>query len=312
MSRDLFLLALSLFTWGIGEGAYFYFQPLYLEQLGASPVLIGTILGGVGIAMTVAHIPAGYLSDRFGRRVMMWAAWGIGVTSGWIMATAKTLPVFTVGILLYGVTAFVVSPMNSYTTAARGKWSVGRAITVVSASYNAGAVTGPLLGGIIGNRFGLNIIYYFAASVFVVSTCIIFFLRPQPVEKQAAKTPRAKNINSRFLAYMPVFFLAIFSMYIAQPLSSNYLQNEQGLSIGNIGSLGSLGSLGAVVISLGLGHLDTKLGFLLGQIAAGSFAFLLWQGKGLPWFAVGYFFIGGFKAARSMAIASFPTFGAMK
>ncbi len=64
MSRDLILLGFSLMTWGIGEGMFFIFQPLYLQQLGASPVTIGVIFGAAGIAMTVAHIPAGHLADR--------------------------------------------------------------------------------------------------------------------------------------------------------------------------------------------------------------------------------------------------------
>ena len=67
MTRDFLYVIISLFTWGVGEGAFFYFQPLFLEELGASPIVIGAILGGVGVAMTVVHIPAGYLADRFGR-----------------------------------------------------------------------------------------------------------------------------------------------------------------------------------------------------------------------------------------------------
>jgi len=35
MSIDFILVNLSLITWGIGEGAFMYFQPLYLEELGA-------------------------------------------------------------------------------------------------------------------------------------------------------------------------------------------------------------------------------------------------------------------------------------
>ena len=37
MSADLILVAFSLFTWGIGEGMFFYFQPIYLQELGADP-----------------------------------------------------------------------------------------------------------------------------------------------------------------------------------------------------------------------------------------------------------------------------------
>ena len=54
MSRDLILVSISLFTWGIGEGMFYMFQPLYLQQWGASPVLIGALLGGMGAAMAAA------------------------------------------------------------------------------------------------------------------------------------------------------------------------------------------------------------------------------------------------------------------
>ena len=49
MSRDFILVIISLLTWGIGEGAFLYFQPIYLEELGASPLVVGSILGGVRI-----------------------------------------------------------------------------------------------------------------------------------------------------------------------------------------------------------------------------------------------------------------------
>ncbi len=49
MNRDLIIVAISLATWGIGEGLFFFFQPLYLEELGANPVQIGDILSIVSI-----------------------------------------------------------------------------------------------------------------------------------------------------------------------------------------------------------------------------------------------------------------------
>ncbi len=55
-----------MFTWGIGEGMFLIFQPIYLEQLGADPLLIGAILGAAGITMAIAQAPAGHLADRIG------------------------------------------------------------------------------------------------------------------------------------------------------------------------------------------------------------------------------------------------------
>jgi MFS family permease len=304
VSRDLILLAISLMTWGVGEGMFFIFQPLYLQQLGANPVVIGTILGGAGIAMTVAHIPAGYLADRIGRRPLLWTAWIMATLATWLMALAPSLPVFVAGMMVYGLTAFVSSPMNSYITAGRGKLSVGRAITMISAFYNIGAVLGPWLGGQVGERFGLRTIYILAGCTFILSTIILLFIRPQSIEKhETAENKNGLQIDKRFAIYLAVIFIAGFSMYISQPLSSNYLQNQHNLTLDAIGFLGSISSLGVVVLNLGLGALEARTGYLLGQASVCVFTFILWRATGFGWFCLGYFLVGGYRLARSLAAA---------
>lgn len=301
---DLLLVGISLFTWGLGEGMFLYFQPIYLEQLGADPLRIGAILSGFWAAMTLAHIPAGYLSDRFGRRGMMWLAWLLGVISTWMMALAGGLPAFTAGLLLYGLTGFVVVPINSYATAARGRWSVGRTLTLISATYSLGMVAGPLAGGLIAQRFGLQRIFLISAVIFILSTLVILFIRPQPVERAGAVGGDGRLFpNPGYLRWLGVVFLAIFAAYLAQPLSQNYLRFERGLSLATIGGLTSLTGLGIVLLNLGLGALQTRRGFLLAQAAVGGFAVLLWRGGGLPAYALGYFLLGGYKTARSLAVA---------
>jgi len=168
MNPSLLWLSAALFTWGIGEGMFLMFQPIYLQQLGADPIQIGAILGGFGAVMTMAHIPAGYLSDRIGRRPMLIAAWVIGIVAALLMALANNLIVFIIGMAIYGFTAFVVSPLDSYVTAARGNWSVARAITLISMTFNAGAVLGPITGGWVGDHFGLRTVYFISTGVFVM------------------------------------------------------------------------------------------------------------------------------------------------
>ena len=131
MSRDLILLGISLMTWGVGEGMFFIFQPLYLQQLGANPVIIGLIFGAAGIMMTVAHIPAGHLADRIGRKPLLLASWILAILATWAMALAPSLPLFVIGMLIYNLTAFVSSPLSSYITAARGNLSVELGLTFV-------------------------------------------------------------------------------------------------------------------------------------------------------------------------------------
>ncbi len=304
MSTDLILLGFSLMTWGVGEAAFFIFQPLYLQQLGASPVAIGAIFGAVGVAMTVAHIPAGHLADRIGRKPILLAAWLLGIAATWVMALAPSLPIFVLGMLVYALTAFVSSPMNSYITAARGKLSVGRAITMVSALYNIGAIVGPWAGGQVGERFGLRTIYVIAGSLFVVSFIILLFIKPQAVEQlDPDGNGNGKLINQRFITYLSVIFLAGFSMYLAWPLSSNYLQNQQHLNLESIGLLGTVSSVGVVILNLSLGNLKAHVGYILGQAAVAIFTLALWRGTSFPWFCLGYFLIGGYRITRSLATA---------
>ena len=111
--RDLYLVAFSLFIWGMGEGLFYIFQPLYIQKLGADPILIGTVLGINAVGMTLSQIPAGYLADRIGRRPVMWFTWMMGVISALVMASARNLRGFVVGLLLYGLTSAVLAPMNS-------------------------------------------------------------------------------------------------------------------------------------------------------------------------------------------------------
>lgn len=304
MDRNLLLVTISMFTWGLGEGMFIYFQPLYLQQLGANVGTISAILGALGIAMSVAHIPAGYLADRLGQRPVMWASWLLGTASACIMALATSLPMFVAGMLMYGITAFVMAPLNSYISGARGRWGVGRALTTVSALYSLGAVSGPLLGGAIAGRLGLSRVYLFSTLTFMVSTLIILFIRPQPVHPQRAAAERVNLLrNGRFTGLLGLVLLIMFATYLPQPLAPLFLQNQRHLSLAAIGQLGSLGSLGNAVLMLVLGRLNTTLGLLLGQVSLGFFSLLLWQGTGLAWYSLGYFFIGGYRLCRQMVVA---------
>lgn len=92
-------------------------------------------------------------------------------------------------------------------------------------------------------------------------------------------------------------------MYLSQPLSSNYLQNQQQLSLNSIGILGSISSIGIVVLNLSLGRLNEYVGFLLGQLCVCIFNLILWQTLGFPWFCLAYFLVGGYRTSRSLATA---------
>ena len=224
---------------------FLLFQPIYMQQLGANPIQIGVILGAFGAVMTFAHIPAGHMSDRIGRRPMLIASWLVGIFATALMALASTLTVFVAGVLLYGLTACVASPLDSYTTAARGNWSVARAITFVSMTFNAGAVLGPITGGWIGDHYGLRTVYFLATGMFVISTILIQFISAQPRDHHDPENPPPSLLkNRRYLGFLAVYFAVAFATFLPQPFTPNFLKNQRALSLSIIGQLGSIGYFG--------------------------------------------------------------------
>jgi MFS family permease len=304
MTRDLRILAFSLLLWGLGEGLFIYFQPLYLDELGADPIQIGSILGFSALALTLSHLPAGALADIIGRKAVMVAAWFAGAIATLTMFLAKSLPLFVVGLVLYSFSGFVLSPMYSYIADARGSWSLTRALTTTSAFFSFGTILGPIVGGQLAEVFGLRTIYGIASAIFIPSTLLILFVRPQPVETLDDGSRYQDLIKNKNLGgFLVLVFIGMFAMYLSWPLTPIFLQEVRQVSVGSVGIFGSLNALGMVILNLTLGRMSPYLGFTIAQVATGFSVLFLWRGTGQAWFSLGYFLAAGFRIARSFVTA---------
>ncbi len=302
MNRNLGFVAAALFLWGLGEGMFMNFVPIYLgSQFFLSEQKIGLALGAFGFFMAITHIPSGYLADRIGRRPLLVSAWILGFSSTLIMGIATRLPLYLVGIFAYGLTAAVSSPLSSYVTAARGKWSVATALSLISATFNIGMALGPVSGGWIGDHYGMRFIYFVAAGIFFFSTLLVFFVEPQPLDKHdVAAPPISLWNNTKFISFLALVAFAVFAMYIAQPLTPNFLKSVRQLSLSETGLIFSAGALGNALLTVALSRFNPRYGFIIAQALVILFAISIWRGAGLPIFMLGYFLLGGFRAARPM------------
>jgi MFS family permease len=163
---------------------------------------------------------------------------------------------------------------------------------------------GPVTGGWIGDQFGMRTSYMVAAGVFLISTVFIVFIRRQPIDRHDPGTPPTNLLkNGRFVSFMLVVAFAVFAMYIAQPLTPNFLEGVRNLSLSDTGWIFSAGALGNAVLAISLSRAKPRGGFLFAQVLVAFFAFCIWQGSALPVFMLGYFLLGGFRAARPMFMA---------
>ena len=305
MNRNLPFIATALLLWGFGEGMFFNFVPIYLDkQFLLNEYQIGLVLGAFGVSMAITHIPAGRLADRVGRKPLLLIAWLLGLISTLIMGSALSLPLFLVGLFGYGLTAFVSAPMSSYMTAARGAWPVGTVLSLTTATFGMGMALGPVTGGWIGDHYGMRMSFFVASVVFVLSNVAMFSIEAQPIDHHDPQSPPPQLLsNQHFVALMVVLAFAIFSMYLAQPLTPNFLEGVRGLSLSETGIIFTAGALGNSLMAILFSRVPPRRGFILSQMLVILFAIFIWKGTSLTIFALGYFLLGGFRAGRPMAMA---------
>jgi len=302
VTRDLRRLLLSLGVWALGEGMFIYIYPLYIRELGASPALIGGVLGIAGASMALLHIPAGYLADRFGRKPVIVTGWYLGMLAAVMMFLAPNLVTFTIGLTAYFSTAFVISANNSYITACRGSLSLERALTLVNAAYGAGLMISPAIGGWVASLTGLRSVFGWSSILLAVSCAMVLPLSPQPIEPKKEERRYGRLLGSRaFLGLEVLFFGTVLAMYIGVPLAPNFLREVRSVPVATIGLLGSANAVGLALFSIILGRRHPRGGWILGQVLTLASALVLWLGAAVPLYFLGYFLRGGFGTAKGLA-----------
>jgi MFS family permease len=310
MPRDVGILVVTMFIWGLGEGLFIFFYPLLLQRWQMDAVQIGAVLSLLGIMMAVVQAPAGYLSDRFGTLPLIRASLILGVIAAGMMAAANSLPFFVAGMIVYSITSFIVAPRNSYITQVRGSWSAQRGISFVSGSFLVGGIVGPVLGGRIAQTAGLAMVFRYSAGLFLIATVIAFFARRPVVqrEEQESGTPQVNPLaNHRFIGLLVIIFLTIIALSTPQQLTSVYLQDVHHLSLQQIGLTGTFAGIGGAVILFALGNASALAGMVASQALLGLFCLFMWRGQNAAVFYIGYLFVGGSQLYRSMAAATVRT-----
>ena len=309
MNRDLRLMMISLLAWGVGDGMFYHFQPLYLARLGASPEAIGRVLGVAGALMTVVHLPVGRLVDRWGPHRLLTAGWMMGTVGGVCMALARSLPVFVAGLWFYHLSLFVMVPLQAYLSLVRGRLSLARVLTLTSGAFNLGMVAGPWLGGRIAAHWGLPRVYAVAASLFVLSTALVSRTRPHSWHEGPRSRSTSGSSWRRALRELPwgvwgfVAWLGVMLLLatVPQPLLSNFLNETRGIPLPVIGELGTWYALGATAANFTLGALTARWGLTLALAGQAVAAGLIWRGASLAAYRSAYFLFGGMRAARPLA-----------
>jgi MFS family permease len=319
MNRDIRLIALALLLWGVGEGLFFYIQPLYIEQLGATPVQIGGILLIANVVGAATYLPAGILADSLPRKWVMAGGWVTGLVGVLLVAFARSWQGLIPGLMIYALSAYCIPVINAYLAHAVHGRNVARTFTTVFAGYAAGGVISPAVGGWLAEFTAMRMVYFASAILFAISLLAIIQVSPQPVSTRTGGSGRWHSLlNGRFLRFAVFTCLIFFAMYLAFPLAPNFLKAVGGWRVAHIGVLGSFQTLGTALLNPLLGRLGDRQrhrdagpagimgkarGMIVGSGLVWGSVLLLVFTRGFSLLAVAYLLRGAYQGCRSLTQA---------
>ena len=157
---------------------------IYAEQLqGATPALMGLALGIYGVTQAALQIPFGLLSDKYGRKPIIYIGLTIFIIGSLIAAAADTISGVIIGRALQGAGAIaaVILALTSDLTREnqRTKAMAGIGMTIGMAFILA-LIAAPILQAYIGVK-GLFVL---TAGLASLSLLLIWKVLPTPVQTQ--------------------------------------------------------------------------------------------------------------------------------
>jgi len=304
--RDLKLLTLANLLFAMGLGLYLPFFYIYIRDLGAPAYMVGVMAAVLFIATAAGNIPGAWLADHVRLKPVIVSIWWITVPAALSFALAPSWPWLFPGLVLSGLYMMNNPAFKSYILLKSEPARVSRNMSYVLASFPLGIAVGPLLGGLIIDRWGMKLVFVVSAFVFALSSISVTLIADLPYHAAGRPWKLADLTGSRqFRRVLAFFFVAYLAAYLAQPFVQLYLKEVHHQSTAAISIFATIGAIGGGVITVFSGRATDLygarwgIGGVLLCILAG--AVLLLAGSTAAVWALAVFLYGAFDAVRFLA-----------
>jgi MFS family permease len=189
-NRGLVVLATSSAFRSMTQNALLTFLPVYLAyELGYSPFWVGASMFALQAAGFAAAPVAGHLSDRMGRRSVMTTSMAMTAVVLLFMAFAGKSSAFVFFVTLLGFFLYAIRPvLQAWLLETTPKNMGGTSVGVLFGAQALGSAVGPLLGGLVADRYGLNAAFTFLAGTIVIANLFIFLMPKTGAARETVPT----------------------------------------------------------------------------------------------------------------------------
>ena len=161
----------------IGQGAVIPVIPLFARELGSSVAAASLIVALRGLGQLVFDMPAGVAVSKWGDKGAMVAGTAMVATVAVGAAFSSSLLVFSVLIFIMGGGwAFWQLARLAYVTEVAPIEHRGRAMSMLGGMSRVGNFIGPIVGGVLGQHFGLESAFLAQAVMGLAAAAMMFMV----------------------------------------------------------------------------------------------------------------------------------------
>ncbi|HZO72398.1 MAG TPA: MFS transporter [Ktedonobacteraceae bacterium] len=232
----LFLMALTILIDFTGFGLILPLLPFWAQRLGANAVGIGLILTVYALAQFIFTPLLGRLSDRYGRKPVIFTSLLIGGASLAFSAIAWSFPILLLARFIGGLGASNIGSAQAVVSDVTSPQDRARGMGLIGASIGLGFVIGPALGGVLA-PLGPALPFWAATGVALLNALLVLLFLPETLnreEKKAQAEPARRGllagitgvwrspVVTRLIAINLIFTIAFTAMEAIFPLFTQH------------------------------------------------------------------------------------------
>lgn len=270
-NRNVKLFMLGNVLVQIGMGVFMVMYNLYIRELGMPETVNGKVISMTALALAIILVPAGFVSDRLGRKWLIFG--GTLLTAGTlfyrsiaVMETPIVVAALLTGLFMAFVQVSGIPFLAENSTPGERVHLFSINFAIVTVANVVGSLSGGMIADLLETALALSTVeairssLLIGASIFTIGLFPFFRLQEKPTEP--VKTKRIEGVSTgedslkrNLLVIFHFSFASLligFGSGLVVPYLNLYFANRFGASNSYIGFVLSLGSaMTAVAVMIG-------------------------------------------------------------